>query len=51
LSQQEWNQPFLDFANHYGFVPRTCRVRRALTKGKVELMVDYVKDNRSSNPR
>jgi transposase len=40
-----WNPLFLDFAHHYGFVPRTCRVRRPRTKGKVERMVDYVKDN------
>lgn len=45
LSRQEWNEPFVDFAAHYGFVPRTCRVRRPRTKGKVERMVDYVKDN------
>lgn len=41
----EWNPLFLDFACHYGFTPRTCRVRRPRTKGKVERMVDYVKDN------
>jgi transposase len=40
-----WNPLFLDFAHHYGFTPRTCRVRRPRTKGKVERMVDYVKDN------
>ena len=45
LSAAEWNQPFLDFAGHYGFIPKTCRIRRARTKGKVERMVDYVKDN------
>jgi transposase len=40
-----WNPLFLDFACYYGFTPRTCRVRRPRTKGKVERMVDYVKDN------
>jgi Integrase core domain len=45
LSAAEWNQAFLDFAGHYGFTPKTCRIRRARTKGKVERMVDYVKDN------
>jgi len=40
-----WNPLFLDFAHHYGFIPHTCRVRRPRTKGKVERMVDYVKDN------
>ena len=36
---------FLDFANHYGFVPRTHRPYRPRTKGKVERVVDYAKDN------
>jgi hypothetical protein len=45
LSQQEWNPLFLDFVNHYGIVPKTHRIRRPRTKGKVERMVDYVKDN------
>jgi hypothetical protein len=45
LSPFQWNEQFLDFAQHYGFVPRTHRVRRPRTKGKVERMVDYVKDN------
>jgi transposase len=40
-----WNPLFLDFAHHYGFVPRTHRVRRPRTKGKVERMVGYVADN------
>jgi len=35
----------VDFAAVYGFDVKTCRVRRARTKGKVERMVDYVKDN------
>jgi transposase len=42
---KEWNPLFLDFAHYYGLLPRTCRVRRPRTKGKVERMVDYVKDN------
>ena len=36
---------FVDFAVHYGFTVKTHRVRRPRTKGKVERMVDYVKDN------
>jgi transposase len=40
-----WHPLFLDFALHYGFTPRTHRVRRPRTKGKVERMVGYVKDN------
>jgi hypothetical protein len=45
LSPTEFNPLFLDFAHHYGFVPKTHRVRRPRTKGKVERMVDYLKDN------
>lgn len=44
LGREEWNPLFLDFANHYGLVPKTHRIRRPRTKGKVERMVDYVKD-------
>jgi transposase len=39
------NEQFLDFASHHGFDVKTCRPYRARTKGKVERMVDYVKDN------
>ncbi len=45
LGHEEWNPLFLDFAQHYGFVPKTHRIRRPRTKGKVERVVDYVKDN------
>jgi transposase len=45
LGPEQWNPLFLDFANHYGFVPKTHRIRRPRTKGKVERMVDYLKDN------
>jgi len=44
IGPNEWNAAFLDFANHYGFTPKTCRIRRPRTKGKVERMVLYVKD-------
>src|SRR5204863_5633733 len=40
-----WNPLFLDFLQHHGITPRTCRVRRPRTKGKVERMVGYVKGN------
>jgi transposase len=39
------NPLFVDFASHYDFAIKTHRVRRPRTKGKVERMVDYVKDN------
>jgi len=40
-----WNEAFLDFTGHYGFIPKTHRPYRPRTKGKVERAVDYVKDN------
>jgi transposase len=40
-----WNSRFEDFAVDMGFVPKVCRPRRPQTKGKVERLVDYVKDN------
>ena len=45
LGPGKWNDAFLDFAKHYGFTPKTHRAYRPRTKGKVERMVDYVKDN------
>lgn len=45
ISPFAWNEQFLDFAQHYGFVPKTHRPYRPRTKGKVERAVDYVKDN------
>src|SRR5437899_3899382 len=39
------NEGFLDFCRHYGFAPKTHRPYRPRTKGKVERMVDYLKDN------
>lgn len=44
LGPGRWNEAFLDFANHYGFTPKTHRAYRPRTKGKVERAVDYVKD-------
>lgn len=41
----QFNPRFVDFAGHYGFVPRACRPHRARTKGKDERMVGYVKHN------
>jgi len=40
-----WNPAFLDFANTMGFVPKVCKVRRPQTKGKVERLVRYIKEN------
>ncbi|EMF07176.1 IS21 transposase [Serratia marcescens VGH107] len=40
-----YNSGFLLLADHYGFLPRACRPRGARTKGKVERMVKYLKEN------
>lgn len=45
LGPDQWHPLFVDFASHYGFVAKTHRIRRPRTKGKVERMVHYVKDN------
>jgi transposase len=45
LSPGQFHPLFLDFVNHYGIAAKTHRIRRPRTKGKVERMVDYVKDN------
>ncbi len=45
IGSPEYNPLLLDFAGHYGFTPRLCRVRRPRTKGKVERMVGYLQDN------
>ena len=38
-----YNRTFLDFAHHYGFLPRLCRPYRAQTKGKVERFIGYLR--------
>lgn len=45
LSRTQWNPLFLDFLNHHGVTPKTHRPYRPRTKGKVERMVHYLKDN------
>lgn len=40
-----FNSGFLLLADHFDFLPRACRPRRARTKGKVEWMVKYLKEN------
>jgi transposase len=45
IDAQTLNPLFVDFANHYGITIKTHRPRRPRTKGKVERMVDYIKDN------
>ena len=44
-----FNSGFLLLADHYNFLPRACRPRRARTKGrKVERMVKYLRRTSSS---
>lgn len=40
-----WNGTFRAFAEYWGFEPRLCRAYRAMTKGKVESGVKYLKRN------
>jgi transposase len=40
-----YNAQLIDFAGHYGFAVKTHQPYRPRTKGKVERLVDYVKDN------
>ena len=40
-----WNLQFEAFAAEIGFAPKVCRPRHPQTKGKVERLVQYVKDN------
>lgn len=45
VSRQKWNEQFLDFAQHYGIIPKTHQPYRPRTKGKVERAVHYIRDN------
>jgi transposase len=40
-----FNRVFEDFLAYYGIVPKACRPKRPQTKGKVERVVKYLKDN------
>lgn len=41
--EHRFQPAFLDFASHYGFMPRLCRPYRAKTKGKVERFNGYLR--------
>ncbi len=43
--QHRLHQPFYPFAKSMGFIPKLCHTYRPQTKGKVERMVRYVRDN------
>lgn len=40
-----WNQKFLDFAKHYMFVPRLCRIADPNRKGKIESVFKLVEQD------
>ena len=40
-----YNRTLLDFARHYGFLPKACRPYRAKTKGKVERPFRYERED------
>ena len=40
-----YNRTLLDFARHYGFLPKACRPYRAKTKGKVERPFRYIRED------
>ena len=41
----QWHPRFADFAAQVGFRPRACRPRRAQTKGRVERVIRYIREN------
>lgn len=43
--QHKLHHPFYQFAKSTGFIPKLCHNYRPQTKGKVERMVRYVRDN------
>ncbi len=40
-----WNPQFMDFASHYGFLPRLCLPGRKETKGKIERPFSYIRSS------
>lgn len=40
-----FNPRFLDFSGYYGFKPKACNVRKAREKGRIEMMIKYIKRN------
>lgn len=45
LDADTWNPQFLDFVRHYGIAAHTHMPYRPRTKGKVERLVRFIKDN------
>ena len=40
-----YNRTLLEFARHYGYLPKACRPYRAKTKGKVERPFRYIRED------
>src|SRR5690349_24565607 len=40
-----YNRTLLEFARHYGYLPKTCKPYRAKTKGKVERPFRYIRED------
>jgi len=45
VGHHRFHQGFYQFAKTYGFIPKLCKPYRPQTKGKVERMVQYVRNN------
>lgn len=45
VGQHKFHQGFYQFAKSQGFIPKLCKPYRPQTKGKVERMVQYVRNN------
>lgn len=43
IGQHRFQPGFMDFAKHYGFIPKLCQPYRAKTKGKVERFNRYLR--------
>lgn len=43
--ERVYQRLYESFAQHYGFKPHPCRVRKPNDKGKVEAGIKYVKNN------
>jgi transposase len=40
-----YNRTLIDFARHYGYLPKACQAYRAKTKGKVERPFRYIRED------
>jgi transposase len=40
-----YNRTLVDFARHYGYLPKACKAYRAKTKGKVERPFRYIRED------